>query len=163
LVLDRAKHGRHLAVGIFVRFAMPIRGIAALLLGAGLLTSTAIAAPIISDAWIRAMPGNSPAGGYFTLTNPGRGLVRLTGATSTACGSIMLHMTHKTGGLAHMMAVDHVDLPANGRIAFQPGGYHLMCMEPKGLTPGTGVPVTLGFADGSHVAATFAVKNATGK
>ena len=142
---------------------MSFRGIAAFLVGAGLAATAAIAAPVISDAWFRAMPGNTPAGGYFTLTNSGGALVRLTGATSTACGSVMLHMTHKMGSMVHMMAVDHIDLPAKGRIAFQPGGYHLMCMDPKGLTPGTSVPVTLHFADGSHISATFAVKNATGQ
>lgn len=142
---------------------MPLRGFAASVLAVGLAVSAAAAAPTVSNAWIRALPGNTPAGGYFTLANPGRGLVRLSGASSTACGSVMLHMTHKMGGMAHMMAVDFVDVPAGGRLEFKPGGYHLMCMEPKGLTPGTTVPVTLKFADGTEVAAVFAVKDATGK
>jgi copper(I)-binding protein len=135
---------------------------AALLLSAG-LAGSAVAAPAVSNAWIRALPGALPAGGYFTLTNPGPKPVTLTAAQSPACGSLMLHMTHEMGGMAHMMAVDKVDVPAGGSFEFKPGGYHLMCMEPKALKPGTSIPVTLKFADGSSVTATFAVKDAKGK
>lgn len=132
------------------------------LLSAG-LTGSAVAAPSISDAWFRAMPGALPAGGYFTIANPGPKPMTLVAAQSPACGSLMLHMTHTMSGMTHMMPVEKVEVPAGGSFEFKPGGYHLMCMEPKALKPGTSVPVTLKFADGSSVTATFAVKNATGK
>jgi copper(I)-binding protein len=131
----------------------------ALLLG---FAGSAEAAPVISNAWIRAMPANLPAGGYFTIANPGPKPLTLTGAQSPACGSVMLHMTHEMGGMAHMMPVDKVDVPAGGKFEFKPGAHHLMCMEPKGLKPGTTVSVTLKFADGTSTDATFAVKNAKG-
>jgi copper(I)-binding protein len=132
------------------------------LLSAG-LAGAAVAAPSVSNAWIRAMPGALPAGGYFTLANPGPKPVTLIAAQSPACGSLMLHMTHTMGGMTHMMPVDKVDVPAGGSFEFKPGSYHLMCMEPKALKPGTTVPVTLKFADGTSLTASFAVKNATGK
>lgn len=122
----------------------------------------AAAAPTVSGAWIRALPGNLPAGGYFKLANPGPKPLTLTGAQSPACGALMLHMTHTMNGMAHMMAVDSVDIPAGGTFEFKPGGHHLMCMDPKGLKPGTSVAVTLMFADGTRLAVPFAVKNATG-
>lgn len=134
----------------------------AALLGAG-LAGAAVAAPSISNAWIRAMPGALPAGGYFTLANPDSKPVTLIAAQSPACGSLMLHMTHNMSGMVHMMPVEKVDVPAGGSFEFKPGGYHLMCMEPKALKPGTSVPVSLKFADGSTVTVSFAVKNATGK
>jgi copper(I)-binding protein len=124
--------------------------------------SAAVAAPSVSNAWIRALPAHLPAGGYFTLANPGPKAVSLTGAQSAACGSLMLHMTHSMNGMEHMMAVDKIDIPAGGSFAFKPGGYHLMCMDPKGLVPGTNIAVTLKFADGSTVVTNFAVKTATG-
>lgn len=140
---------------------MTYRFVAALLLTAA-FALPAVAAPSVSGAWIRALPGNLPAGGYFTLANSGTKPITLTGAQSPACGSLMLHMTHTMNGMAHMMAVDSVDVPAGGTFAFKPGAYHLMCMEPKGLKPGTNVPVTLTFADGTHLTVPFAVKTATG-
>ncbi len=122
-----------------------------------------MAAPVVSDAWIRAMPGSLPAGGYFTLTNPGSKPLQIVGVKSPACGSAMLHVTHIMGGRAHMMMVDKVDVPAGGKVEFKPGSYHIMCTDPKDLKPGTNVSVTLEFAGGASVTAPFAVKNATGK
>jgi periplasmic copper chaperone A len=135
--------------------------VAALLAGAG-LAFAAPAAPTVSNAWLRALPGNLPAGGYFTITNSGAAPIVLTGAASPACGSAMLHMTHQMDGVAHMMMVESVTVPAGGRIEFAPGGYHVMCMDPKNLKPGTSVPVTLHFADGATLTVPFAVRDATG-
>jgi copper(I)-binding protein len=136
---------------------------AALIAGAGLFAAASVAAPTVSGAWIRALPGDTPAGGYFTLTNPAKTKIALTGAASPACGAIELHMTHKMGTMVHMMPVARVEVAAGGTFAFAPGGFHLMCLQPKGLTPGTSVAVTLTFADGTHLTAPFAVKNATGQ
>jgi periplasmic copper chaperone A len=55
-------------------------------------------------------------------------------------------------------------VPAGGRIAFAPGGYHLMCTAPKpAMKPGAKVPVVLHLSDGSAVAVGFTVKGANGK
>jgi periplasmic copper chaperone A len=116
----------------------------------------------ISDAWFRALPGKLPAGGYFILKNFGPQPLTLIGAQSPACGTLMLHMTHQMGGMNHMMPVDSVEAPAHGTLAFAPGGYHLMCMEPM-LKPGTTVRVTLKFAGGRALQADFQVRGATGK
>ena len=128
--------------------------------------SAAHAAPsavTISDAWIRALPGSTPSGGYFTLKNAGDTAVSLTGATSPACGMLMLHKSDMMGGMAHMDMVDSVDVPAHGSLSFTPGGYHLMCMDPPApLKPGTSVPVTLQFKGGASLTAPFAVRNAAG-
>lgn len=136
--------------------------VAALLAAAG-LAAAAPAAPSVSNAWLRAMPGTIPAAGYFTLANSGTKPITLTGAASPACGSAMLHMTHKMDGMVHMMMVASVAVPAGGKIEFAPGGYHVMCMDPKNLKPGTSVPVTLQFADGATLTVPFAVRGATGQ
>ena len=138
-----------------------MRRLFALTLVAGLIAPAA-AAPVITNAWIRALPNALPAGGYFTIANTGTKPLTLTSAQSPACGSLMLHMTHSMNGMEHMMAVDKVDVPAGGKFEFKPGSYHLMCMDPKGLKPGSSVAVTLTFADGTRLTVPFAVKNATG-
>ena len=53
-------------------------------------------------------------------------------------------------------------LAPHGTLVFAPGGYHLMCMQPKGLKPGDTAPVTLKFRDGSTADARFAIRNAAG-
>lgn len=136
------------------------------LLAAAALGAIACAASnpaTVSNAWIRTVPGTAPAGGYFTLSNPAAKPLTLIGASSAACGSTELHMTHKMGTMMHMMEVAKVDVPAKGKFDFAPGGYHIMCMEPKALKPGSTIDVTLQFDDGTHLTVPFAVKSATGK
>ncbi|MBV9991192.1 MAG: copper chaperone PCu(A)C [Alphaproteobacteria bacterium] len=118
----------------------------------------------VSDAWIRALPAKLPAAGYFTLTNTGKAEVSLTGASSVACGMLMLHKSAQSGGMGSMEDVAAVAVPAGGTIRFAPGGYHLMCMDPTpAVKPGGKIGVELTFAGGARLAADFAVKNAQGK
>lgn len=110
------------------------------------------------------MPAGVPSGGYFTLHNASAKDVVLTGASTPACGSLMLHKSEMTGGMSSMHHVDEVDVPAGGSIAFAPGGYHLMCMNAgPAITPGGKVQVTLLFKDGGKLTASFDVRNAAGK
>ena len=49
-------------------------------------------------------------------------------------------------------------VPAGGRATFSPGGYHLMLMGlTRPLKAGDAVPVTLTFASGAKVSASFVV------
>lgn len=118
----------------------------------------------VSDGWFRALPNDLPAAGYFTLKNDGPKAIALTGASSPACGMLMLHKSEMIGGMSHMSMVDRVEVPEGGSVSFAPGGYHLMCMKPgAAMKPGGTVPVVLQFADGTTVKAEFAVRSATGK
>jgi copper(I)-binding protein len=130
----------------------------------------AVAAPAaeqgltVSGAWMRAIMPSRPAAGYFTLSNETGKPVALVGAASPDCGTLMLHRSLHESGQDSMAMVPTVPVPANGTLAFAPGGYHLMCTSPsKAVTPGHSVPVTLRFADGGSVTARFAVRGATGK
>jgi copper(I)-binding protein len=118
----------------------------------------------ISGSWLRALPSGQPAGGYFTIHNRGAAPAELVAASSTACGMLMLHQSVESSGTSRMMDVKSVTVAPGGTIAFAPGGYHLMCMDPgPAIAPGKTVPVTLVFSDGSKVHADFAVKNAAGR
>ncbi|MGA7711579.1 MAG: copper chaperone PCu(A)C [Rhizomicrobium sp.] len=129
-----------------------------------LLDSAMAAGLTVSDAWIRALPAGVPAGGYFTLRNDSGKTVTLTGASSPACGMLMLHQSENMGGMMKMDDVASIDIPAGGTIHFSPGGYHLMCMAPKpAIKPGNTVNVELQFAGGQTLTASFAVRNANGR
>ena len=137
------------------------------LVGLALVSLVLLAAgtgPMLSDGWIRVLTPQVPAAGYFVLTNPSDQTLVLTGASSPACGSLMLHESIETNGTARMAMVKNLSVPARGRLAFRPGGYHLMCMSPTSqLTPGRTVPVSLHFQDGTSVTADFRVLTAKGK
>jgi copper(I)-binding protein len=118
----------------------------------------------ITDAWIRALPGTLPSGGYFTLHNDGKTTQTLVSAASPACGMLMLHVSENKGGMSAMRDVTQVEIAPGATLRFAPGGYHLMCMDAgPAIKPGAKVPVTLGFKDGEMLTVDFAVRNATGK
>ena len=137
----------------------PMFSVVFLLLTAG----AAQAAPFdVSDAWFRSLPGKLPAGGYFTAQNNTGKDVSINGASSDACGMLMIHQSSSKGGMTGMDMVDSVKVPAGGMVKFAPGGYHLMCDAPK-MKIGAKVPVVLHLSNGQAIAVGFTVKGAAGK
>lgn len=107
------------------------------------------AGPRVVGAWIRpALVAGRPAAGYLTIIG-GAEADRLVGVTSPGL-QVELHETTKMdGGMMTMAATPNVPVPAGARIAFAPGGRHLMIF---GLRPGVAdLPLSLRFASG-HVA-----------
>jgi copper(I)-binding protein len=118
----------------------------------------------VNNAWFRKLPENLPAAGYFDLHNGGGKIMSLIGASSPACGMLMLHRSVNMGGMERMDDVTAIDVAPGGTVKFAPGGYHLMCMEPKAsFETGAQIPVTLEFADGSKLQVKVAVRDANGK
>jgi copper(I)-binding protein len=129
------------------------------LLGLALLLpwpAAAEGAVTVDGAWFRYLLPQVPAGGYMTLHNGGDRPAVLTAAASPACGTMMLHRSESSGGTERMVMVETVTVPAGGVLAFAPGGYHLMCMQPR-MKPGHSVPVTLTFAGGQKESVSFRV------
>ncbi len=117
----------------------------------------------ISNPWIRFITPQTPAAGYFTVTNVGAHPVAIVGASSPACGSLMLHQSRNVNGTEHMEAVASVSVPAHGAVRFEPGGYHLMCMSPSAaMSPGRSVPVTISFDDKRSITKPFVVQGPNG-
>lgn len=114
-----------------------------------------------SQAWIRILPGDLPAGGYVTLKNNGAQAVSLSGASSAMYAHVMLHQSSTAGGMSRMSMVDTLAIPAHGSTVLAPAGYHLMLMQPTApVKPGDTVKVTLKFTDGSTLAADFSARPA---
>ena len=140
------------------------RGFKVLALALALCGAASAAKVTVSDAWIRALPAHLPAAGYFTAQNNGRHDVDITGAETLACGMLMLHLSSDEKGMGSMSEVPKVTVPAGGAVKFAPGGYHLMCTDPKpALRPGRTVPVALHFSDGTSMVVHFAVRDARGR
>ncbi|HEY0281314.1 MAG TPA: copper chaperone PCu(A)C [Rhizomicrobium sp.] len=129
-----------------------------------ILVVPAKAAAIVGNGWMRLLPAGLPAAGYFELHNDGDKTLSLTGASSPACGMLMLHKSENVGGTMRMEEVSSVDVAPRATLKFAPGSYHLMCMNPSpALKPGAHVAVTLAFSGGAKVTSEFAVRNAAGK
>jgi copper(I)-binding protein len=114
-----------------------------------------------SGAWIRLLPANLPAGGFVMLQNDSDQPATLNSAGSSAYASVMLHKSSTDGGMGRMEMVDSLAIPAHGKAALSPGGYHLMMMDaPKPLAVGDKVMVNLVFGDGSKSQVEFTVRPA---
>jgi periplasmic copper chaperone A len=115
------------------------------------LMATAASPTVTAEKpWMRYLLPNLPAAGYMVLQNSGNGAVVLTGAASPACSTLMLHQSQDDSGMSMMMDVQNVTIPAQGSVSFAPGGFHLMCMQPR-MKIGDKIPVTLHFQDGSSL------------
>lgn len=135
--------------------------LAGLLPGAGLHAATAAQQVHASQAWIRVLPGDLPAGAYVSLRNDGDQAVALTGATSPGYAQVMLHQSSMSGGMSHMSGVESLAIPAHGQVVLAPAGYHLMLMHAVApVVPGTRVRLTLEFSDGSSLPVDFLARPA---
>jgi hypothetical protein len=161
---DRGPHGLVRQAASAGKSAVAAGLALATLLAGGIGANAAEPGLTVTGPWIRMIIPSRPAAGYFTLANNGATPRQLVGAASPACGSLMLHQSVSKGGVEQMDMVASVPVPAHGRVTFTPGGYHLMCMSPAPqVKPGSAVSVTLSFADGGTLTASFPVRGAAGK
>ncbi len=88
-------------------------------------------------------PAGPNAALYFTASG-GAEPDRLLGARTAAAAEVQIHET-ATGedGSTTMRPVDGLDLPADGELVLEPGGYHLMLVDVERVEAGDEVDVTL--------------------
>lgn len=88
-------------------------------------------------------PAGPNAALYFTASG-GDEPDRLLGARAAAAAEVQIHET-ATGedGSTTMRPVDGLDLPADGELVLEPGGYHLMLVDVERVEAGDEIEVTL--------------------
>jgi copper(I)-binding protein len=115
----------------------------------------------IGHPWSRATPaGAKVAGGYFTITNKGGTADRLLSISSDISEKAELHeMAVKDGVMTMRPVAGGLEIPAGGKVALAPGGYHLMFVglkrHPK---QGEKFSATLTFEKAGAVSVDFAVE-----
>ena len=104
------------------------------------------------------------AAGYLGIANDGTTADRLIGIEVPSVAHSELHTTeHSADGVARMMHVDAIDIPAGETVLLERGGMHIMLMgltEP--LTEGQMVPATLIFEHAGRVEVEFSVDPSAG-
>ena len=142
----------------FIGKSLLVTLLGACVLPAGAAAESAVV--MVSDCWIRPLPGKLPSGGYFKAMNMSARPIDLTGVQTNAFGMAMLHQTQKNGSTSKMVMLDKVTVPAHGTLTFTPGNYHLMLEEPKRpLEVGATIPLTFEFSDGEKVTTACEVKS----
>lgn len=118
----------------------------------------------IRDPWIREAPPTARVlAGYLILDNHGETPVIVTGASSPDFESAEIHQTLVEDGMARMLPVEELAIPANEHIALEPGGRHLMLYNPaRALRHGDTTVLTIHLEDGSDITVTVPVMRQTG-
>lgn len=108
--------------------------------------------PVVTDAWIsEAPPVAKNNAAYITVQN-GNTRDALVGVESPASAKAELHQMSVAGGLMRMQRLPRINLAANERLVFGPGGRHIMLIDMKQpLKAGDKVPLTLVFRKAGRV------------
>jgi hypothetical protein len=73
----------------------------------------------------RAAPGTGAV--FMRLANEGREADRLVGGRTSVAQTVEIHETRMEGEVMKMqMLADGLEIPAEGEVLLQPGGYHVM-------------------------------------
>ncbi|HUD93093.1 copper chaperone PCu(A)C [Sphingobium sp.] len=80
----------------------------------------------VDQAWIRLSPNKEmPSAGYF-VAHGGDAGTQLRGVITDYALKVEMHESLTKDGMTTMERIDSVDIPAKGKVAFAPGGKHLM-------------------------------------
>ncbi len=131
-----------------------------LLLTSGLATAQTITDKLtFSDPWIRAsVPGQKNGAGYLEISNNSIQPAALTAVNSDRADRVEIHSIIREGGVAKMREVEQIEVPAGGKVALQPGGYHIMFAGLKQpFKEGETISVNLNFDGGQVTTVQFKV------
>jgi hypothetical protein len=120
-----------------------------------------MASPAPTMAAMSGMAMSGPTSAvYLTISNSGDKADKLLSVTTDAAQKASVHQTVVTNNIAQMIAVDGgLDIPANGKVSFRPGGYHIMIENlTHDLIAGGTIKVTLTFQSGTVINLTVPIK-----
>ncbi len=87
---------------------------------------------MVHNSWVRSAPPNAKMlAAYMIIMNKYDKPVALTAVSSSRFNEVQLHKTEKQDGIMKMVRQKQMDIPAGGSLTLEPGGYHLMLMDPK--------------------------------
>ena len=119
----------------------------------------------VSDPWVREAPPTSRVlAGYLVLENTTANSITVSAISSPDFENTEIHRTVIEEGIARMLPVRQLDIPASGKFLLEPGGHHLMFFDPlRPLTAGETVTLIIHLTDGTQVSTTAPVIRKTGE
>ena len=119
----------------------------------------------VSEPWVREAPPTSRVlAAYLTLVNTGDITVTVTAISSPDFKNAEIHRTVIEAGVARMLPVKQLEVPAGGQLMLEPGGHHLMLFDPlRTLTAGETVTLIIHMNNGKQLSATAPVIRKTGE
>mgnify|MGYP003583357447 CR=1 FL=1 len=116
--------------------------------------------PSVKDGWVRLPPGDMPMmAGFGRIENGCKTPVTVVGVKSAAFGDVSLHETRIVDGVSRMRPMPKLPIAAGGSATMQPGGLHLMLMQPRSaLKPGSKVTVEFELEGGGKVLGEFVAR-----
>ena len=133
------------------RGALPgLLAVVAILVGAGCLAADSGAEATgsrisVSDAYVPEPPGDVAAA-YLQISNEGDGGDTLLSVRSDGSRLAELHETVMDGASVSMRPVDALTIPGRQTVALEPGGFHVMLIDPvASLADGGQVRLVLTF------------------
>ncbi len=120
-----------------------------------LLTLGACAKPqalAVDGGWVRlAANPDAPAAAYFTV-HGGAKADTLTAVSTDQARKAEMHETMAmNGSMTTMTPLRQLAVPAQGDVAFKPGGRHVMLFGVRGVRPGETMALTLQFMSGARL------------
>lgn len=95
---------------------------------------------------------------YGTLVNGGKTKTSIVSASASLAARVELHQSTLEGGVARMRPVARLELAPAARVELQPGGTHLMLVDPAvQVKAGDRVTISLKDASGCIIAGEFVV------
>jgi copper(I)-binding protein len=115
----------------------------------------------VQDAWVRAVPPSANVtAAYMVIKNDSDEPAALESIETNAASSAELHRMSRDRGMMTMAPVPSVPIPAHGRAALEPSGYHLMLIGlKKPLRAGDRVKLILHFRGRRTLAVTATVQD----
>jgi copper(I)-binding protein len=108
----------------------------------------------VSDLECRSPLGSGDvAVGYLTLRSL-RG-DRIMSVSSPSAPAVEMHETSIENGISRMKRLESLDLPAGERVAFEPGGRHLMIFGVREIGRNATIPITITLESGKTLNLNF--------
>jgi copper(I)-binding protein len=106
---------------------------------------------LVSNAWVLACPpSQTTTAAYMDIVNNSSKEAVLVSASSDIADVTELHQMSEMNGMMKMVMIPNLQIPAQGKVTLQPGGFHIMLINLKRpVNKGDIVPITLHFQDGS--------------
>src|SRR6266568_1640983 len=114
---------------------------------------------VVERPWARATPAGARTGAaYVTLINNGSSSDRLQSAATPVADQVQFHSASEENGVSRMREMRIVEVAPGARVAFSPGGLHIMVVGLKQpLKEGQTFPLTLTFEKAGKIEVTVPI------